>query len=193
MTILTVGNIKALSGNTIVMPGGHSVISPGSVIQCVIKRYDTATTYTTGNSIGGVEFSDLRVSIKPKRSNSMIMCSFQMFGEGGSTHDYVMTIFKNGAVPDGPYAGYNNQANRNFWSGYAMPLPYESDYSSTPFTATMRYFDFPKTTNLLTYAPGVQNTAGSSYTWYLNRTVGSTGTTNYENGVSYSMAWEIAQ
>jgi len=53
----------------------------------------------------------------------------------------------------------------------------------------MRYFDFPSTTDLITYAPGVQNTAGTSYTWYLNRTVGSTGATNYENGVSYSMAW----
>jgi hypothetical protein len=193
MTVLTVGNIKALSGNTIVMPGGHSVISPGSVVQCVIKRYDTGTTYTTGNQIGGVEFVDMRISIRPKRSNSMIMCSFQIFGEGGSTHDYVMTVFKNGAVPDGPYAGFNNQAGRQFWSGYAMPLPYESDYNSTPFTSTMRYFDFPKTIDLVTYAPGVQNTAGSNYTWYLNRTAGSTGTTNYENGVSYSMAWEIAQ
>ena len=192
MTTLKVGNIKALSGNTIVMPGGHSVISPGSVIQCVIKRYDTATTYTTGTIFGGVEFVDMRVSITPKQSTSLIMCSFQIHGEGGSTHDYVMTVFKNGAVPDGPYAGYNNQTDRNFWSGYAMPLPYEGDYNSTPFTSTMRYFDFPKTTNLLTYAPGVQNSNGSSYTWYLNRTVGASQA-GYEQGVSYSMAWEIAQ
>jgi hypothetical protein len=193
VTVLTVGNIKALSGNTIVMPAGHSIISPGSVIQCVITRYDAPTTYTTGNSLGGVEMTDLRVSIRPKRSNSMIMCTFQVFSEGASTHDYVMTVFKNGAVPDGPYAGFNNQAGRQFWSGYAMPLPYETDYNSTPFTSTMRYFDFPKTTDLITYAPGVQNTAGTSYTWFLNRTAGSVGTTSYENGASISMAWEIAQ
>jgi hypothetical protein len=192
MTILTVGNIKAVTGNTIVMPGGHSIISTGSVIQCVIKRYDTPTTYTTGNSLGGVEFRDMRVSIKPKKSTSMIMCSFQVHGEGGSTHDYVMTVFKNGAVPDGPYAGYNNRADRNFWSGYAMPLPYEGDYNSTPFTSQIKYFDFPKTTALLTYAPGVQNTAGTSYTWYLNRTVGASQN-GYETGVSFAMAWEIAQ
>ena len=151
------------------------------------------TTYTTGTSHDGVEFVDMRIAIKPKMLTSMIMCSFQMFGEGASTHDYVMTIFKNGAVPDGPYAGYNNQADKQFWSGYAMPLPYETDYNSTPFTSTMRYFDFPKTTDILTYAPGVKNTAGTSYTWFLNRTAGSTGTTSYENGVSYGMAWEIAQ
>jgi hypothetical protein len=193
VTVLTVGNIKAVSGNTIILPAGHSIISPGSVIQCVITRYDALTTYTTGNSIGGVEMTDLRVSIRPKRSNSMIVCTFQIFGEGASTHDYNMTVFKNGAVPDGPYAGYNNRADRQFWSGYAMPLPYETDYSSTPFTSTMRYFDFPNTTNEITYAPGIQNSAGTSYLWYLNRCVSGLGSTNVENGVSVSMAWEIAQ
>jgi single-stranded-DNA-specific exonuclease len=50
-----------------------------------------------------------------------------------------------------------------------------------------------KSTDLITYAPGVQNTAGTSYTWFLNRTAGSLGTTSYENGASISMAWEIAQ
>lgn len=193
MTLLAVGNIKAASGNVILMPVGHSVISQGSVIQVVTKRYDQGTTYTTGNQFGGVEFTDMRINIKPKRSNSMIICAFQLHGEGASTHDYNLTIFKNGAVPDGPYAGYNNQADRQFWSGYAMPLPYEGDYSSTPFTATVRYHDFPNTTDVVSYAPGVQNSAGTSYTWFLNRTVGSTGASGHENGVSYGMAWEIAQ
>ena len=193
MTLLAVGNIKAATGNVILMPDGHSLISPGSVIQVVTTRYDQGTTYTTGNLFGGVEFVDLRISIRPKLATSMIVCTFQIHGEGASTHDYNLTIFKNGAVPDGPYAGYNNQADRFFWTGYAMPLPYETDYNSTPFTSTIRYHDFPKTTNLITYAPGVQNSGGSSYTWYLNRTVGSVGSANYENGVSYGMAWEIAQ
>lgn len=193
MTLLAVGNIKAASGNVILMPADHSLISPGSVIQVVTTRYDLGTTYTTGNLFGGVEFVDLRINIRPKLASSLIICTFQIHGEGASTHDYNLTIFKNGAVPDGPYAGYNNQADRFFWTGYAMPLPYEGDYSSTPFTSTVRYHDFPKTTNLITYAPGVQNSAGTSYTWFLNRTVGSTGTSGHEIGVSYGMAWEIAQ
>jgi hypothetical protein len=137
--------------------------------------------------------TDLRVSITPKRASSLIVCQFQVHSEGASTHDYILRVFKNGAVPTGTYAGYNTAAGDQHWSGIAMPLPYETDYNSTPFTQNFMYYDFPNSTSTVTYAPGVKNTNGASYVYYVNRTVGSTGTTNYENGVSLSIAWEIAQ
>jgi hypothetical protein len=65
--------------------------------------------------------------------------------------------------------------------------------SSTPFGTTFFYHDFPGDTNTHTYAPGVKESGGTNYTWYVNRTVGSAGASGHENGVSFSIAWEIAQ
>jgi hypothetical protein len=195
MSNLTVSGLSGTvsTNNQILVSNGHTLINPGSVIQCQVKRYDTATSYTTGTGLNGVEMTDLRVSITPKRSNSLIICQFQVHGEGASSHNYIFRVFKNGSVPSGTYAGYNTAAGDQQWSGIAMALPYESDYSSTPFTQNFMYYDFPGSTSPITYAPGVKESGGVSYVWYLNRTVSSTGTTNQENGVSLSIAWEIAQ
>ena len=195
MSNLTVSGLSGTvsTNNQILVTNGHTLINPGSVIQCQVKRYDTATSYTTGTGVNGVEMTDLRVSITPKRSNSLIICQFQVHGEGASSHNYIFRVFKNGAVPSGTYAGYNTAAGDNQWSGIAMALPYESDYSTTPFTQNFMYYDYPGVTSAITYAPGIKESGGVSYVWYLNRTVSSTGTTNQENGVSLSIAWEIAQ
>ena len=193
MSNLTVSRLSgpAANSNQIVVPSGHHLIAPGHVLQVQVKRYDTPTTYTTGTS--GVEFTDMRVSITPKSASSMILCIFQCHGEGGSTHDYIYRVFKNGATPTGTYAGFNNVAGNQYWSGIAQGMPYEPDYSTTPFTTSFHYHDFPGVTTPITYAPGMMNAAGSAYVWYLNRPVASTGTTNQEVGVSFSIAMEIGQ
>lgn len=195
MSNLTVSGLSGTvsTNNQILVTNGHTLINPGSVIQCQVTRYDAATTYTTGTGLNGVELTDLRVSITPKRANSLIICQFQVHGEGASSHNYIFRVFKNGTVPAGTYAGYNTAAGDNHWSGIAMALPYETNYASTPFTQNFMYYDFPGVTSELTYAPGVKESGGVSYVWYLNRTVSSTGATNQENGVSLSIAWEIAQ
>lgn len=193
MSNLTVSRLSgpAANSNQIVVPSGHSLIAPGHVLQVQVKRYDGQTTYTTGTT--GVEMTDLRVTITPKSASSMILCIFQCHGEGGSTHNYLYRVYKNGAVPTGTYAGFNNVAGNQYWSGIAQALPYETDYNSTPFTQSFHYHDFPGVTTAITYAPGIMNADNASYTWYLNRTAGSTGTTSYEVGVSYSIAVEIGQ
>lgn len=168
-------------------------VEPGSVVQCVVKRYDGQTSYTTGTSTSGVEITDLRVSITPKYSNSLIYCIFQIFGEGSSTHDYIYRVFKNGTVPTGTYAGFNTVSGDLHYSGIAQALPYEGDYSSTPYATTMQYHDYPGTSGTaITYAPGVKDTYGVSRVYYVNRTVGAPQN-GYEVGVSFATAWEIAQ
>lgn len=195
MSNLTVSRLSGTvsNNNQILVTNGHSLISPGSVIQCKVTRYDTITSYTTGTSLSGVEMTDLRVSITPKRSNSLIICQFQIHGEGASTHNYIFRVFKNGSVPTGTYAGFNTAVGDQHWSGIAMALPYETDYDSTPFTQNFMYFDFPGVTTPITYAPGVKESAGTSYVWHLNKTVNASNSANYERGVSMSIAWEIAQ
>lgn len=195
MSNLTVSRLSGTvsNNNQILVSNGHSLISPGSVVQCRVTRYDTATSYTTGTSLSGVEMTDLRVSITPKRANSLIICQFQIHGEGAGTHNYIFRVFKNGVVPTGTYAGFNTATGDQHWSGIAMALPYETDYDSTPFTQNFMYYDVPGVTSAITYAPGVKESAGSSFVWHLNKSVNAANSANYERGVSMSIAWEIAQ
>ena len=167
-----------------------NVAIPGSVVQVKTTRYDTPYSLSSGT---GTEITPLRVSITPKFANSLIICTFQIHGEGASTHDYIYSVYKNGVMPSGTYAGYNTSAGDNAWSGFAQALPYETDYSSTPFTQNFTYFDYPGTTSAITYAPGIRHSGSTNYTYYINRSVGSTGSSGHEIGVSLSVAMEIAQ
>lgn len=183
----------AVGGNVVGTIGSDYGAFRGNVVQCRITRYDTKTSVATGTSDGG-EITGLRVSITPKFSNSMIICMFQIFGEGASSHNYIFRVFKNGSLPTGTYAGLNNETGNTNWSGIAMALPYESDHDSTPHQSVFYYHDFPGSTNAVTYAPAIKNTdGGGSYTYYVNRSVNSSQSNSYENGVSFSIAWEIAQ
>jgi hypothetical protein len=194
MSTLVVSQLEAplSSDNQITLAEGTKLVLPGTVLQCQITRYDGHTTYTTGTTASGVELAVLRVSITPKVATSMILCQFFAFGEGASTHDYIYNVYKDGSVPGAPYAGYNTTAGNVTQSGIAQALPYEGDYNSTPFGVSFFYHDFPGDTATHTYAPGVKDTYGTSRTWYVNKTVGATQA-GYETGVSFSIAWEIAQ
>lgn len=175
-------------GGTLSIP---SIYSPGMVVQCKAVRVDTALTYACSGT--GSEFTDLRVSITPKFANSLIVCQFQIHGEGASGHDWIARVWKNGSVPTGTYAGYNTVQGNQVWSGISTLVPYETDYASTPFTQIFNFIDYPGVTTPLTYAPGGNNSNGSAWTYYVNRTAGSTGAGGNEVGVSFSIAWEIAQ
>jgi hypothetical protein len=194
MSTLVVSKLEAplSSGNRITLAEGTSLILPGTVLQCQITRYDGLTTYATGTTASGVEITALRVSITPKYATSMILCQFFAFGEGASTHDYLYNVYKDGAVPTGTYAGYNTTNGNQTYSGIAQALPYEGDYNSTPFGVSFYYHDFPGDTATHTYAPGIKDTYGTNRTWYVNKTVGASQA-GYESGVSFSIAWEIAQ
>lgn len=168
----------------------------GNVVQCKVTRYDGQTSASTGTGVDGVELTVMRVSITPKFSNSMILCQFQIHSEI-STNDWdaMFTVYRNGAVPTGTYAGFNTTLGNALWSGLSMTNPYDSSNNteSTPFTSSFIYHDFPGTTNVLTYAPGIKTSNGGAIkTIYLNRSVG-TGNASFEVGVCFSTVWEIAQ
>ena len=169
----------------------------GNVVQCRVTRYDGQATASTGTGVDGIELTVMRTSITPKFSTSMILCQFQIHSEI-STNDWdaMFTVYRNGVVPTGTYAGFNTTVGNALWSGLSMTNPYDSsnNVDSTPFTSSFIYHDFPSTTNTLTYAPGIKTSnAGTIKTIYLNRTYTSTGTTSYEAGVCFSTVWEIAQ
>lgn len=187
----------AVSGNKIGHIGSDFGAFKGNVVQCKITRYDVRTSVAFGTSVNGIELTGLRVSITPKFASSMILCQFQIFGEGAtSAHNNLLNVYKNGVVPTtGSYLGYNSEGGNTSWSGIAMAQPYDSadNNDSTPFTQSFIYHDFPNTTNTITYAPGIKDSNASNYSFYINRSGGSSGTGSYEVGVSYSTVWEIAQ
>lgn len=190
------GNDKigiAIGGSKVGEIGNDYGAFRGNVVQCIVNRYDAQTTVTTGTSSSGIEITGLRATITPKFSNSLIICQFQIHGEGASTHNFMYNIYKNGAVPTGSYAGFNTVQGDNIWSGISMALPFESDYVNTPYTKTFLYHDYPGSISAITYAPGVKSTNGTSYIYYINRAVSGEGSSGVEAGVSYSMIWEIAQ
>lgn len=169
----------------------------GNVVQCKIMRYDIQTSGSTGTGIDGAELTGMRVSITPRFINSMIICQFQVHAEISSNDwDAMFTVYRNGAVPTGTYAGFNTVVGNNNWSGLSITGPYDSagNVDSTPFTQSFIYHDFPGTTSTLTYAPGIKTSSPSgAKTFYINRTFGSLGASSYEAGVSFSTVWEIAQ
>ena len=165
----------------------------GGIIQHKILRYDSFTSVATGTSNDGVEITPLRISITPKFRNSMILCMFQVFGEGLVTHNYIMRVFKNGSTITGNYPGFNREAGNVAWSGIAMSLPFEENYASTPHQVIFYYHDFPNTTDPVVYGPGIKESGNVNYTYFINRPATSAGAVNNENGVSFSMVWEIMQ
>lgn len=183
------GTINVSTGNKLTSADAAGVYSKGQVVQVIVNRFDSPYAYSVPTT--GVEFTDLRLSITPKFVNSLIICTFQIHGEGTVDHGYILRVYKNGAIPTGTYAGYNSVQGNQSWSGLAMAVPYETDFSSTPFTQTMHYYDFPATTSTINYSPGVVLNAAGTY--YLNRTVGSTGQAGHETGVSFVMITEVAQ
>ena len=187
----------AVSGNKIGHIGSDFGAFKGNVVQCRVTRYDVRTSVAFGTSANGVELTGLRVSITPKFSTSMIVCQFQIFGEGTTNaHNYLFNVYKNGSVPTtGSYLGYNSEGGNTSWSGIAMVQSYDSsgNSESTPSTRMFMYHDFPNTTNAIIYAPGIKDSNASNYNFYINRPVSSSGEGSYEVGVSYSTVWEIAQ
>lgn len=198
-TNITVPDAMGINvGNTRVgqIGAGYGAFT-GNVVQCRVTRYDTQISGSTGSGIDGVELTGMRVSITPRFASSMILCQFQISAElSGNDWDAMFTIYKNGVVPTGTYAGFNTVVGNALWSGLSMTGPYDStnNVDSTPWTQSFVYHDFPNTTNTLTYAPGIKTSnSGSVKTFFINRTSSSLGTASFEVGVCFSTVWEIAQ
>ena len=168
----------------------------GNVVQCRVTRYDAQTSGSTGTGNDGAELTGMRVSITPKFSNSMILCQFQVHLEMNTAEwDAMFTVYRNSAVPTGTYAGFNTVVGNALWSGLAVTASYDgvNNASTTPYTQSFIYHDFPETLNTLTYAPGIKTSDPTAKTFYINRTTSSTGANSNECGVSFSTVWEIAQ
>lgn len=185
MSELAVGQLKGLvaNNNVIMVPSGHVLRQPGSVIQVVQGVLDSPVTFTTANSWTSVGIS---ASITPKLSTSKILISVHI-GVGanaaGDNYDSAFGLFRNSTQIALPVTG----------GQLSSFLPFGvrglSQYEMT--TVSNSYLDSPATVSPLTYDVRAFSTNANAK--YINRT-GSDAAGNGDNRtISTITLMEIAQ
>ena len=160
----------------------------GSVIQTVITRMDTRTTYASSNTGNGNAITGLNLTITPRFSNSRVICEWTINGE--LHQDNLFLIHKDGSLVSD---GYNTVLGNVRWSGMMSGF-YDQNEDSTSSNWKLTYVDNSLvSTNARTYAPAVRSSSGSNYTLAVNRTLNGSTQDYYESMVSYGIAMEIAQ
>jgi len=170
---------------TKVRAGGYA--AGGSIQVKHAQKTDTATVSLSA-ATDTVIHTDLQVTITPTSTNSIIKLEGQIFGEHGNAADvYNNMVF---FYRDTTKLAADAASNRN--TGVAtMTRTYTVDNAgSTPEYAYYAYFDTPSSTSAITYKLGIKVYAAE--TFYINRTVGDGDSGDYERGVSYISATEIA-
>ena len=162
----------------------------GTILQVQYLQY-TGTTSTAVANASNQTLDHLNVSITPTATNSIIRLDAMVNGEWGNQASSYNSVwfFYRGATKLAHAAASNRQVG--IMMGTA--LTYESsDSASTPEQANYSYFDTPSTTSQVTYTVAVYQARGGSSTWYTNRTVSDTDSGDYERGLSFICATEIA-
>ena len=183
MSILQTNAIQTTTGKPILN-------SSGSVIQTVYVRSDAFTTYSAAITGDGTTVSALSASITPTSSTSRIICNWVICGEVGAASDAVWLIHRNGALITTAGEEGRNSISNSRWVGFA-PTPYDVDVTSTPYSLRIQYSQIAGTTSTLTYSPAIRSSSGTAQTFYLNRTINSTGQDSYENMVSTCVLYEV--
>lgn len=199
ITGLTSSNLNAntlqnaqLSSNAIT---ANTIAYAGAVLQTKVIRYDARPGYNgpTDNTYGGTALTELRLTITPIYANSLIVCEWWIHGEANN-HDSGWTVTTNGnPKTGGTYAQYNTDVGNNSHSYLLGDTFYDQDTGSTPTCSLLTYYDVPGSTATRYYDPRFGSNDGGSRTFYINRTVGSGGQVNHENGVSFGRITEIKQ
>lgn len=190
MTTLKVDSISSNNQNYVDISNTY-IVQKNTPIQAVYKRTDAMVTYSTPTSGEGRRIKELEISIKPKKTTSLLllrwMINFEMH------HDEMFVIHRNGQLIRNPgEEAYNNVVGDVRWSGVGTSA-YDYNNNSTLENLCLQLVVTANSTNWQTYAPAVRDTGGSSQTFALNRALGSAGTDSYENTVSTAMIMEIAQ
>jgi hypothetical protein len=181
MSILKTDSITTITGKPLLN-------STGSIIQTVYVRSDTRTSYASNNSGNGTTVSELNLTITPINANNRIICQWMINGE--IHHNNVFLIHRDGALITTAGEEGRNSVSNSRWVGYASAF-YDQNESSTPSNWVIMYSQIAGTAASRTYAPAVRSSIGTNYTFFLNRTVASTGADGNENMVSTGIAYEV--
>jgi hypothetical protein len=184
-----------------------AVYAPGHIVQVqynvAMQRYYYTVpnndgglrggNFAEGSNEGGVIVRPLDISIKPRSVDSFIFVEFNVFYE--CANDIVFSILRDGntvgaAQPDASVIGFYG-ASKQQGLGVAT---YDNNNDSTPHYINLPWVDRPGTTEWVTYNFAVKSSNSSQHSFILNATYTNyqNGADNYEQGVSFAIAQEIA-
>ena len=168
---------------TKVRAGGYDT---GGIIQVQHTLYtgefDQSISATTDTKI-----NNLSVNITPISTSSKILLQTAIFWEGTLVdHEFLWMFFRDNTVLKAPQVGSNRRSGISIGS----TAYYSDDKVSTPSSAVFQYFDSPSTTSQITYHSGVSTRTAASL--FVNRSQTDSDTIDYERGISYISATEIA-
>jgi len=158
------------------------------VVQMKHFQLTTTQTETISSTNTDQEISNFTVNITPTSANSIIKLEAQLFFESANApHNSVFFFYRDSTK----LAHTESAGNRRF--GIVVPSVgyYDNEQNSTAEMAHLGYFDSPNTTSSIAYKLGI-NTNGTN-NLFINRTVDDVNSANYERGVSWISAMEIAQ
>ena len=182
---------SAASNWTIALPTGNYINETGRVLQTQWVRATSQATYASAITGNGTTLSALAVSITPKSSSSLLICSWMINYEVNT--DSVFVIHKDGAIiTTSGYQGYNNVTGNARYSGVIGAM-YDADNASTPSNSYIQYAVPAGSTAAASYAPAIRSSGGTAATFSLNRPVSSAGADTYDITVSTGIIMEIAQ
>jgi len=163
----------------------------GAVLQTSVIRFDARPQVSMPTNYPGNIQTSLRLNITPTYTNSLIIVEYFLNGEPNN-HDAGVRICRNGSIITGTFAGFNTNTGQNNHS-FINAAWYDPDNNSTPKAVKILYYDFPNTTSAIFYEPSFASTDGGTRTFNWNRTTGSAGQNNHENGTSFGRITEIRQ
>lgn len=193
MSTLITSALTGTSANNwaIGVESGSYLYQAGMVLQTVYVRTESQTTFSAPTSGDGTAITPLQITITPKRSDSLLLCTWMLNGE--INQNAVFTIHKDGAlITTTGYEAYNNVVGNVRYSGILSAF-YDNNDSTTMSNYYIQYFVPAGSVVSSTYVPAVRASGATAYTLYLNRVVAGAGTNAYEISVSTGMIQEIAQ
>ena len=160
----------------------------GKILQVQYVQLDAADTQSlTAHTPADV--NSMTVNITPTATNSIILLQCQLFGEInnlGSTANTMFYYSRNGTEMKPSAVGARKVGVSGWVNNYGP-----NDAGSTPESTTVTYFDSAhNTTSQITYKLRID--CFYTATLYINRTVSDSNAADYERGISFISATEIA-
>lgn len=173
------------SGTQTVVVPRSGIIQPQNFLQVQTSTVNTIASYASSVNSETI-ITPMNISITPQETDSKIIVQWMLNGE--QHQDNVFRIWRNGAeAPNG-----RNTINTSRWTGFVSGF-YDQNESSTPSNWFIQYIDDNPPSGLTTYSLTTGSSSGSNFTFFLNRTYGSSdaGQDAYERMVSTVMAMEV--
>ena len=176
-----------LSGKTVTLPSGTG----GKILQVVSTQYATATSVTQSAQVhADMPFS---VNITPTTSTSLMLVSFSLMGETGTSPWNSMASFSRTISGTRTVVLPSSYGNRSPGIVTFADTYGPTDDDTTPGGFYCHMFPDsgrPANTNTITYTPTALQQASS--TFYLNRNVNNNDGTDKERGISWITVMEVA-